>query len=63
MEIKISPETITKIEKVTGRKLNRISDKQINAVLEILAEQLENDKPPNTTDIKWEPTILEMLET
>ena len=62
MEIKISPETITKIEKVTGRKLNRISDKMINAVLEILAEQLENDKQKKTTEIKLEPNILEMLE-
>ena len=62
MDIKISPETITKIEKVTGRKLNRISDKMINTVLEILAEQLENDKQKKTTEIKLEPNILEMLE-
>lgn len=62
MDIKISPETITKIEKVTGRKLNRISDKMINAVLEILAEQIENDKQKKTQEVKLEPNILEMLE-
>ena len=62
MEIKISPETITKIEKVTGRKLNRISDKMINTVLEILAEQLENDRQKKTPEVKLEPSILEVLE-
>lgn len=62
MDIKISPETITKIEKVTGRKLNRFSDKMISTVLEILTEQIENDMRKKTLEVKLDPSILEMLE-